>query len=637
MNKKGLVADFPRSYIYLGMSFRLVSIAVIMLSTAACQMGSRQSNDLYKQAEQALRASPEKVITITDSFTKGAGVGRISKKQGISFLLLRQQAFSKLGMMDSVLAVGIKVRELASVTGDSLAMAKSLLPVRGEINMTDQLAFEPFLSGAVRSFASARMIYEEAVIEALIGGLGSRKGDFSGSMIHLYRARDILEGLDSTRALYSVYMNIGNNRSGMGDQRASIGFYQMASGIARKFKDSLRIATALMNEGIALSDMNIFDSSRMRFNEGLSHLPARNGELASIQLRFNLATLSEKQGMLSAAEADYRRVLEGGNEMGDPVAVGMASAAIAVVMGETGRVGPAIQLLEGTVRKLDSIGFRHYDMEFTTNLVQLYKKAGRYPEALKTSEYLKILSDSMLSADKMKAIEELEARYKFEKHEEEKRDLSLKLRMNRLVAIGFGLAALSLLIIGIVFRQRNRFQHELLKSYERMLVRYRQDRDSTGSGKTPTYWDMSGEKDTDEHDDSPDRDEQSEDSSQGSEPTEDDHKVYGLILDYFAGEKPYLNPRLKVEDVATRLGVPDRRLSQLIKTMSGQSFNNFVNRYRIDEATRMMEDPQNLDWKIDVIADRSGFSSRQQFRRIFEQVTGVNPGYYRSRMNEGKD
>jgi NADH:ubiquinone oxidoreductase subunit F (NADH-binding) len=86
MNVKWLLLDFSPALIYLMMVFRLVSTAAIICLTAACQMGSRQSDDLYKQAEQALSRTPERVLALTDSAMKGSGGGRLSTKQTVSII-----------------------------------------------------------------------------------------------------------------------------------------------------------------------------------------------------------------------------------------------------------------------------------------------------------------------------------------------------------------------------------------------------------------------------------------------------------------------------------------------------------------------------------------------------------------------
>jgi tetratricopeptide (TPR) repeat protein len=264
-------------------------------------------------------------------------------------------------------------------------------------------------------------------------------------------------------------MNIGNNRSAMGDHRASIGFYGRAAAIAGRMNDSIRIASALMNEGIAFSSLKSFDSSRLRLNEALHILPARNGELAKLQILFNMATLSEKQGMLATAEADYRRVADGARGLGDPVAIGMANSGLAGVLGQTGRLGAAIRLIEGTIRQLDSIGLGHYALDLTDKLVSMYKLAGRYPEALAASEHRKLLMDSLISEENRTSVRELEVKYQTALKASENLKLKQEARVRNLVGIGLLLIVAALIPLMLVLRQRNRYHRALNGTYERLI------------------------------------------------------------------------------------------------------------------------------------------------------------------------
>jgi len=607
------------------MSLRILLISLSFILIVSCRFNQDQDDAILKQPREVVDRDPAKAILLTDSALREIRGGRINEQFSVPLLLVRQQAFSKLGMMDSVLATGVKIRELASSTGDSLTMAKTLLPVRGEISMADQQVLEPFLPGAARSFASAGMTYEEAVIEGLIGAIGTRKGDFTASMDHLYHAREILEGMDSIRPLYAVYMNIGNNRSAMGDHRASIGFYGRAADIAGRMNDSIRIASALMNEGIAFSSLKSFDSSRLRLNEALLILPARNGELAKLQILFNLATLSEKQGMLATAEADYRRVADGARGLGDPVAIGMANSGLAGVLGQTGRVGAAIRLMEGTIRQLDSIGLGHYALDLTDKLVSMYKLAGRYPEALAASEHRKLLMDSLISVENRTSVRELEVKYQTALKAAENLKLKQEARVRNLVGIGLLLIVAALIPLMLVLRQRNRYHRALNGTYERLISDYRRQRDEIkGAEMIDLIEEPMGEGG--EEGTVPDAPQHST--------SEEDMAIYNRMLVALDTQKLHLDPHFKSEDIAKELGISPRKLSQVIKISSGQTFTQFINRLRIGEATRLMERPHAGPLKIDAIAGMCGFSNRQHFRRVFEQVTGVTPGFFRKSVDD---
>ena len=100
---------------------------------------------------------------------------------------------------------------------------------------------------------------------------------------------------------------------------------------------------------------------------------------------------------------------------------------------------------------------------------------------------------------------------------------------------------------------------------------------------------------------------------------------------WMAAEKPYLNPEFKLMDLRAVLPMNRTYLSQLINSTYGCSFYQFVNRYRIEEAKRLMQDHPEM--KVGEIASRAGFSSREVFTRTFSNMTGMAPGEWRRECN----
>ena len=88
-------------------------------------------------------------------------------------------------------------------------------------------------------------------------------------------------------------------------------------------------------------------------------------------------------------------------------------------------------------------------------------------------------------------------------------------------------------------------------------------------------------------------------------------------------EKPYLNPDFKLIDIRAVLPTNRTYISQLINSNYGCSFYHFVNRYRIEEAKRLMREHPNM--KIADVAVRSGFSSSNVFSIVFSRETGFSP------------
>lgn len=88
----------------------------------------------------------------------------------------------------------------------------------------------------------------------------------------------------------------------------------------------------------------------------------------------------------------------------------------------------------------------------------------------------------------------------------------------------------------------------------------------------------------------------------------------------------YLNPRLRLTELANLLGTNRTYLSQFINQCCDSSFYDFVNDYRIHHAKLLLH---STDDNLDVIATKSGFNSLSTFRRAFMQREGKSPTEYR--------
>lgn len=95
-------------------------------------------------------------------------------------------------------------------------------------------------------------------------------------------------------------------------------------------------------------------------------------------------------------------------------------------------------------------------------------------------------------------------------------------------------------------------------------------------------------------------------------------------------EKPYLNPDFRLIDLQRVLPMNRTYLSQFINSTYDCTFYQFVNRYRIEEAKRLMRECPNL--RIEEIAARSGFSSRGVFTAVFTRETGFSPREWSRKM-----
>lgn len=98
------------------------------------------------------------------------------------------------------------------------------------------------------------------------------------------------------------------------------------------------------------------------------------------------------------------------------------------------------------------------------------------------------------------------------------------------------------------------------------------------------------------------------------------------IEDLFHKQQIYLNPHLKVSDVAKTVGTNRTYVSNHFNHEIGTTFYDYVNGFRLEYACRLLE---TTNESIKCIAEKSGFSSPQAFIRVFTRQKGISPTAYR--------
>jgi len=112
-----------------------------------------------------------------------------------------------------------------------------------------------------------------------------------------------------------------------------------------------------------------------------------------------------------------------------------------------------------------------------------------------------------------------------------------------------------------------------------------------------------------------------------SEPVFDEKDKNGelraRLLKYFASEKPYLKPNLTVNEVALYLYSNKTYISRVINDSFNLNFNQFVNKFRIEEAKRLYK--ENTSLSINKLCVSSGFGSIATFTISFRLFAGLSP------------
>lgn len=105
------------------------------------------------------------------------------------------------------------------------------------------------------------------------------------------------------------------------------------------------------------------------------------------------------------------------------------------------------------------------------------------------------------------------------------------------------------------------------------------------------------------------------------------------LLTYFENEKPYLQPKLCINDLSMALEIPQHFLSQIINHSLGHTFYSFVNSYRVNEVKRRILSDDKNKYTLLAIAFDSGFNSKSGFNQNFKVETGMTPMEFKNSLN----
>jgi AraC-like DNA-binding protein len=96
-------------------------------------------------------------------------------------------------------------------------------------------------------------------------------------------------------------------------------------------------------------------------------------------------------------------------------------------------------------------------------------------------------------------------------------------------------------------------------------------------------------------------------------------------------KEPFLDPSLTIQNLAGQMQIGSRELSVLINQHIGNHFFDFVNEYRIQKTTKILQDKSKNKLTILEILYEVGFNSKSSFNSAFKKHIGITPTEYRKK------
>lgn len=111
------------------------------------------------------------------------------------------------------------------------------------------------------------------------------------------------------------------------------------------------------------------------------------------------------------------------------------------------------------------------------------------------------------------------------------------------------------------------------------------------------------------------------------------YKEYFSDIDYLIrSEKKFLLAKYTLQNLASESDFSPSTLSLIINTIANKSFIDYLNEMRIEQAKKLLTNPNYEKYTIASIGLESGFNSKSTFFTVFKKHTGITPFTYRNQI-----
>ena len=94
-------------------------------------------------------------------------------------------------------------------------------------------------------------------------------------------------------------------------------------------------------------------------------------------------------------------------------------------------------------------------------------------------------------------------------------------------------------------------------------------------------------------------------------------------------KKLFTDSLISVGKLAKLVGEPAYVVSQVINEKMEASFYDWIAKYRVEEAKRLMTDPKTSQYTVEQIAEEVGYNSKSAFK-AFKKFAGQTPSEFRT-------
>lgn len=258
--------------------------------------------------------------------------------------------------------------------------------------------------------------------------------------------------------------------------------------------------------------------------------------------------------------------------------------------------------------------------ELYENLSTCYEQMHQYHDALNYYKIFRLENDSLFNKDKERDLSEMRFKYDSERQANliKQSKLDVMQKEQRIQQQTFILIII-IIVLGLLYylyRRKNNLYLSIVKQNQEAIKR------ETELNRRI--------KELETNDSSPSAPEKYAASSLTDEKSLELFRTLERIM---REDKIYKDNSISKDKVAELLGTNRTYLSRIINEQAQLSFTHYVNRFRIEEAIRLLSDPAN-NTPLKAISADLGFNSISTFYNLFQSAVAMTPSQYRNKVME---
>jgi AraC-like DNA-binding protein/Tfp pilus assembly protein PilF len=507
--------------------------------------------------------------------------------------------------------------------------------------------------------------YEEGIAHGtgMLGSLYNSKGKYDSAIYFYKKSLYYFEEEQDSLYMAKMYNNIGLSNDFLGYMDSAMYYYSKSLDIKKNLKDTMGIITCLNNIGASFFYYEMYDEAMDYYHqcipleeaiedeEGLAMTYLNMGELFLKTMDYeqaeknlskaheinknvnsnylqsmiwdNLALVYMNLGNINEARDCFERAIELNKILNDHEALSNNYLSMGKFMHQSGNLNKAVEYYSSAFNECTRSGFVKRASDAAKALSKLYAQRSNYRKSLHYHELYSDLKDSVINIENNRQMAEMRTKYETEKKEKQLIQKKLELEQNareikqqRLVS-GFSIAG------GIIFLVFSLFiygQYKRKDEAYRQLVKKNLDMVKCEQVQESNQQDGVLEKSL----------------KYNKSALSDDQKgrIARELQELIKTTKPFRDPTLGIDALATRLNTNRSYLSQIINEFYEQNFYSFINDMRVKEARRLLANPEYRKLSIEGIARQVGFNSKSSFNTAFKKLTGVTPSYFSKTIQE---